>query len=1221
MAEDLINSIIDNGAVEAEIKKVESRLDALATTIKTFPKAQVFYDSTGLKDLSAANKELSVVMKDLRVKNLELTNSIKEQQLVEKQLAAQRKQAIADAKDKANAEKEASRQAQIAGQEKLRQLAAEKKAQEDLASAEAKRNEAEEKALSGTFTAGSSAPKKNTEQFIPTTASDSLALSLVQDQRQLTATKEAQKLLNKEFADGKISQAEYEAEMVKSIQVQQDLKVSIANTTKELSLQAKSNASIPGTIDALQTRNAVLSQQASQINVVNASPEEVAQLKSLNDEIDKNNELIRVNKDLLAQQKINIGNYPTALGQTFKTLNTELEQVQGKLVQGNFGGKEFDQLTAKQTVLQKALSLSGQTFKSTAAEASAYKEAAVQIGQVYGKDSSIFKQFAEGVKTGAANTKALANEVVGVATKGKGFVSFLSAAWSGIRKLAYVIPGLGIGGVVLLLLGPLQAAGEALIKWRNNATSAGRASEDFKKKMEQLTTILKAGSVDYGKAVESVSQLKEEINLAKEGFLDKTEVLKHYNDTIGRTIGQVDTLDEAESNIEKKGEAFIHLMLLKSEAVAAYAEAAKAAQKAVTAEVDAENDFGVTSLVASNRNNLSFLDKIKSLFLPLDPTLLKHEMEAANNTIKESADKNKKEAEKTAEDFIKKAQEITEAAAKWAKENGINFFPTQDAGKGKKSREDLERLLDEFRKKTLKEQQEYLKALDEAELKQYKLMADDQNQSLTDRLESERKYYEKSIQMAKQNTQDQTDAVDLEASTAAKRAGKITDPKKRAETLIAIEDYRVLAIKRISEEGNAAILKINRDFYNENVTIADQAYEKIKKAAEESQAFIQEQQKIAFQNQKDQVDIDKDNQLLQLDKDFQNGKIKNLENYTRKRNAIENAANQRKEAIETAADIKQKQLDLKRIQDAEKVFEALYGIQNLNLIKQAKDLEVEIEQEGNKKILESQKELIDRSRELREQLEQTFQDVIEGGFDRRQQKNEIELKSIQDKSQKEIDAINASGLAEADKEKRIMAIQKQADFQSQQIEKRQQQQDIARAKFERAMSIVRIIQHTAEAVSKAVAEFPLTGGMPFVAIDLAIGAAQIASVLAQPLPHFKKGTENAPRGKAVVGEEGSELIVDKAGRMFVTPSKPTLIELAGGEKIFQHNITEDFLKHHNLLTILQKAQTQKQPVKVETGFNKKAIELLTKIERKAPFIIQVGDKMETTDYYMRNIKR
>lgn len=46
---------------------------------------------------------------------------------------------------------------------------------------------------------------------------------------------------------------------------------------------------------------------------------------------------------------------------------------------------------------------------------------------------------------------------------------------------------------------------------------------------------------------------------------------------------------------------------------------------------------------------------------------------------------------------------------------------------------------------------------------------------------------------------------------------------------------------------------------------------------------------------------------------------------------------------------------------------------------------------------------------------------------------------------------------------------------------------------------------TAQAIMKAVAEFPATGGMPFVAIDSAIGAAQLAAVLAQPLPQAAKG--------------------------------------------------------------------------------------------------------------------
>jgi hypothetical protein len=144
--------------------------------------------------------------------------------------------------------------------------------------------------------------------------------------------------------------------------------------------------------------------------------------------------------------------------------------------------------------------------------------------------------------------------------------------------------------------------------------------------------------------------------------------------------------------------------------------------------------------------------------------------------------------------------------------------------------------------------------------------------------------------------------------------------------------------------------------------------------------------------------------------------------------------------------------------------------------------------------------------------------------------------------------------------------------------------------------------------------------MPWTAIDAALGAAQIASILAQPLPHFKEGTKNAPRGKAIVGEEGSELIVDRSGRMFVTPPQPTLIELAGGEQVFKHDITADFLKHHNLLSILQKAQTQKQPVKVDDDLARRTLRVLQNIERKQGVTIINNVPIESTAYYNRNIK-
>ena len=69
-------------------------------------------------------------------------------------------------------------------------------------------------------------------------------------------------------------------------------------------------------------------------------------------------------------------------------------------------------------------------------------------------------------------------------------------------------------------------------------------------------------------------------------------------------------------------------------------------------------------------------------------------------------------------------------------------------------------------------------------------------------------------------------------------------------------------------------------------------------------------------------------------------------------------------------------------------------------------------------------------------------------------------------------------------------------------------------------------------------------------LSIALAAAQIASIVSQPVPKFKDGTGNAPSGLAIVGDGGKhEYIEDRFGNIIQTPKTDTLVNLRGGEKI------------------------------------------------------------------------
>lgn len=165
-------------------------------------------------------------------------------------------------------------------------------------------------------------------------------------------------------------------------------------------------------------------------------------------------------------------------------------------------------------------------------------------------------------------------------------------------------------------------------------------------------------STDYKNAIKNVTELTDQIKLAKEGVLKKDDVLKNYNDTIGKTVGHAKTLDEAENDLVKHGDAYIQMTLLKAAANAAYDEAGKKAvesekkrregAKKILDGIDSEGDVkvgGWQSIKLLFTQGLSGSDEDKL------------EKDIANQVSK--IDEEKTEFEKIAEDFAKSAAKIS----------------------------------------------------------------------------------------------------------------------------------------------------------------------------------------------------------------------------------------------------------------------------------------------------------------------------------------------------------------------------------------------------------------------------------------------------------------------------------------------------------------------------------------------------------------------------------
>lgn len=124
----------------------------------------------------------------------------------------------------------------------------------------------------------------------------------------------------------------------------------------------------------------------------------------------------------------------------------------------------------------------------------------------------------------------------------------------------------------------------------------------------------------------------------------------------------------------------------------------------------------------------------------------------------------------------------------------------------------------------------------------------------------------------------------------------------------------------------------------------------------------------------------------------------------------------------------------------------------------------------------------------------------------------------------------------------IQAIEDQAAVREEEIEKKRIEAERKNAIFEKAQAVAQAAINTALAITAALTS-PLTSAV-MIPLIAATGAAQIATILATPLPEYAKGTQDHPGGLAMVGDGGrAEMVVFPDGSVWRTPATDTLVNL------------------------------------------------------------------------------
>ncbi|RGM26965.1 hypothetical protein [Bacteroides sp. OM08-17BH] len=143
-----------------------------------------------------------------------------------------------------------------------------------------------------------------------------------------------------------------------------------------------------------------------------------------------------------------------------------------------------------------------------------------------------------------------------------------------------------------------------------------------------------------------------------------------------------------------------------------------------------------------------------------------------------------------------------------------------------------------------------------------------------------------------------------------------------------------------------------------------------------------------------------------------------------------------------------------------------------------------------------------------------------------------------DKEIERIESLEKNGaISKEEAEARKRDAEDRTAAKNAELEKKKAALQEKQAKWDKANSIIQAGIATALAITKALPNLVLA------ALVGAMGAAQIAVIAAQPIPKYAKGTKDHPGGLAIVGDGGKKEGIVTDNGFFITPDKPTLVNL------------------------------------------------------------------------------
>ena len=762
---------------------------------------------------------------------------------------------------------------------------------------------------------------------------------------------------------------------------------------------------------------------------------------------------------------------------------------------------------------------------------------------------------------------------------------------------------LSIGVTVLTIYGAkIFEFAETLYKSGDASKAAGDALKDLASSSGKFFEELKKSTGTYGENIVSIKKLQSEWSLLGDSLDKKKQFVIDNESEFKKLDVSITNVNDAENILVKNTDAFIEALKKRAMANAGEKLATDKYAEALQKRVEADNKRAKVDEIVAN-NEISLFQNLQDTRYGEIKSREQLSEQYANSTKLDvkNLDEEAEALEMAASAYFDYSQKANEAYKTDLEKAGIDEYT--NAEKLKRQQEAAEREAKQRQKLEMEAERNLLesrlKIMDEGYEKERAIREASYQKRIDD---VKTKGVRVNEQIKAIEAERQKDLSDFERDYNQKRAEE--DAKNRIE----------IAKKGSLQELKAKLDLLNIEKENElreaekteiSKTLIEDKY--LKKIEDLHTDFAKRQfNRTQAQNEinlsERQIVLNKE--LAILSKQYTEGEVKK-EAYEKKKADI-----QYKYAVEAIN---------KELSFLESNLDLFQGDERISMEKKIADLRVQLSKTTTDKIIEDG----EKEKKAREEIENAkikfaqeafnaMGDIGNSIFERRIQDIEEEINKSKEYYDEQIS--NIDSLAEKDvitkeeAEARKRVAEEQSAARTKELEKQKAELQTRQARFQKTMDIAQTIASTAQGVMKAFAQLG-TFAAPVAAMIAAIGAMQLATIIAQPIPKYAHGTEYHPGGLAIVGDGGKKEAILYNGQAYITPSTPTLLPIPRGAEVLPDINSDEFRSRLFDNSYFLTHNTAGEPVSITNNFDVDGIiRSNEKIEKSINYLAKITMK-------------